>query len=462
MVGDPHQLSPLLPLIKCVWCGTITTFDVAEEARKCPHHGTSFLKDRFAWCSPVWEKCNFRTPELTGYHRQQRKSFIMNLDNLRSDGGSKTSIPVENLLLNQMRQDSGVPTITVYSKLSDADALNNAQFNRIDARTVQYRAFDNFLWHETLHPGLDGYAKRNSPKNPLSQPKALQYHEFRYRLDLKIEAMVMLVSDVDVANGLECGRVGEVVAWRDFDEGGEAIGVQGSTGMLHGGHLRYREEQIKQFARAQYQENRLWPVVRFFNGVTRTITASCAIQELGIDQPRSLLSRTQIPLVPGWATSIRKVQGLTLDRAILALDGCDQEGEAYTAISRTRDVTHLRLASLPERFKSSPQAREFLEMSRREERRKKREEESSDHSFGDEDKTSDRGFDDMEIDEVDAQPPDEAFAIGIGDDAGQCGRHGGVGSTIPQGEGVEAAEGEDDSEGNAEGQPVMLPLRLAP
>jgi ATP-dependent DNA helicase PIF1 len=77
-----------------------------------------------------------------------------------------------------------------------------------------------------------------------------------------------------------------------------------------------------------------WPRVRFHNGKKRTIFPTCIVTSLGDREPYSLLSRTQIPLVAGWAMTVHKSQGMTMDRVIINLSKVFEEGQAYVALSR--------------------------------------------------------------------------------------------------------------------------------
>ncbi|EPE04331.1 atp-dependent dna helicase pif1 [Ophiostoma piceae UAMH 11346] len=104
-----------------------------------------------------------------------------------------------------------------------------------------------------------------------------------------------------------------------------------------------------------------WPIVRFFadsHGPTDdaghaappaffphpvTIYPSCSVSELGVGEPYSFLSRTQIPLAPGWAVTIHKSQGLTLDRVTVNLSRAFAEGQVYVALSRARSLAGLKV-----------------------------------------------------------------------------------------------------------------------
>ena len=80
--------------------------------------------------------------------------------------------------------------------------------------------------------------------------------------------------------------------------------------LLPGDHAWYQQQEIRTFIfRAPLKR---WPIVRFDDGQQCTIDAWCQVQELGCvreeaSQERfTLMSRTQIPLVAGWAITTHK------------------------------------------------------------------------------------------------------------------------------------------------------------
>ena len=54
-----------------------------------------------------------------------------------------------------------------------------------------------------------------------------------------------------------------------------------------------------------------------------------------------LASRSQFPLRLAWALSIHKSQGQTINLLDCDLQGCFEDGQAYTAVSRATDLEHL-------------------------------------------------------------------------------------------------------------------------
>jgi ATP-dependent DNA helicase PIF1 len=81
--------------------------------------------------------------------------------------------------------------------------------------------------------------------------------------------------------------------------------------ILSGEHAEVRERNIRTFVDRAATKELL--IVLFQKGVSQTIFPDCWVNELGDAEPYSLLSRTRIPLVAGWAMTVHKSQGMTLN-----------------------------------------------------------------------------------------------------------------------------------------------------
>jgi len=113
---------------------------------------------------------------------------------------------------------------------------------------------------------------------------------------------VVLLHNLAPALGLVNESQGMVIGLEAYDP--EKLPRKNSP--LTGPHACYCEEEIQRFS----ERNGFlpWPVVRFDNGLMKTIYADCSAAEHGSNAPFSLLSRTQIPLMAGYAGEIHKAQ----------------------------------------------------------------------------------------------------------------------------------------------------------
>ncbi len=119
------------------------------------------------------------------------------------------------------------------------------------------------------------------------------------KLELKVNTQVLLVKNLDAKMGLVNGSRGVVVGFSD-------------TGF-----------PVVKFANCEVE---ITPVT--FNSQIKTKTVAW---------------RKQIPLAYGWALSIHKSQGMTLDRSTISLRDVFSPGQAYVALSRVRSMNHLHL-----------------------------------------------------------------------------------------------------------------------
>lgn len=146
---------------------------------------------------------------------------------------------------------------------------------------------------------------------------------------------VVLLVNLDLTSGLRNGSQGVVVGWTPPDTSGHRLFP------FSGDHIP--REWIERQAFERGLDEPVWPIVRFNNRVECTIRAECQINELGDDEPYSLLCRTQIPLTPAWALSIHKAQGMTLEKVKVDVSRAFADGQVYVALSRATSLRGLKV-----------------------------------------------------------------------------------------------------------------------
>lgn len=256
-------------------------------------------------------------------------------------------------------------TIKIYPFRWKVADTNEIALSNIDCEKISVRCVDGYHWNTTLHPELEGRFDRVFPNDETSCFRAYAGGEDRHRFDevfeMKVGMPVLLLTNNSPTNGLVNGSRGIVIGFEqqkpDADIPLPKVADQAKykynlhDWVLFGDHAHYQLEQIRKFVHKA--PIKYWPIVHFDNGVTCTIRPHCEVEELGdipedsADERFSLMSRTQLPLVAGWAITTHKSQGMTLDNAIVDLDGSWEPGQVYVALSRVRSLAGLRVIDLP-------------------------------------------------------------------------------------------------------------------
>jgi ATP-dependent DNA helicase PIF1 len=128
---------------------------------------------------------------------------------------------------------------------------------------------------------------------------------------------VVLCQNLEVSEGLVNGSQGTIKRFEacELDYLPTHLGGHTCEGKpirpIGGPHAIYQQHRIRNFASKNSNsggELPLWPVVEFDNGQERTIYADCCVEEYSDNEVYSLVSRTQVLLMAGYAMTIHKAQ----------------------------------------------------------------------------------------------------------------------------------------------------------
>ncbi|ENH73303.1 DNA repair and recombination protein pif1, mitochondrial [Fusarium oxysporum f. sp. cubense race 1] len=313
----------------------IVTGDFCQLAPVKPFqdHGPWADEDKWAFRSRAWAEANFTCFNLRDIHRQNDPTFIKILQKCRL-GIPFTENDID-LLMNHECEVENAPQLLCTRE--EVDPINRTKFQAItEYKPKRYTVLEGFDWNGILK-WEDAKYSTTSEDGTLAAHKE---HQLDPVVDLKETMQVMLQVNLDIRAGLVNGSQGVICGWERID--------MTILPALQGEYSTDREGFVRAFTAKHIQlhpdkRDHVWPCVRFSNGRTRTIYPWCVMNPVGDIRPYSFLHRTQIPLVPGWAITIHKSQGMTLDRVIVNLSRAFAEGQVYVALSRATGLRGLKV-----------------------------------------------------------------------------------------------------------------------
>jgi len=273
---------------------------------------------RFVFESPLWSKIITKTCTLTENMRQHDPVFQKILNEARVGELTEESVKL-------LQERKGLPwkklqirPTLLFSRKYDVDHVNMTNLKRLVG------PFHRFIAKTVFLPiaSVKGF-KDDSPEIQASIKKIDKDATYSTELLLAIGAQVILLYNMDQEAGLVNGSRGVVIGFVEKD------GVE-------------------------------LPKVKFLQGSEIVIehhTWECEGFE-GV-------MRRQIPLTLGYAITIHKAQGATLDSALIDIGPTTFEcGQAYVALSRAKSLESLYIWELDiTAFKVHPRVRKFYEQS---------------------------------------------------------------------------------------------------
>jgi hypothetical protein len=293
MFGDPFQLPPVLRY--------------EDTHPKNDPHGHKWRKafiERYFFLAPTLIATGLRVLELTHIHRQgEDHKFAEVLNRIRVDRASAEDISYINR--GSRQTDFGDQTLRVYGKNDAVDAYNKMMFSKIHSPEFTFRA----NWFP--NKDLDG--------SPLRGYGTLPEAPTDHLLSLKHGARVIFIKNDDqMTDGNRRwvnGSAGQI--WKVGR--GEVLVELDSGQIVPVGRSRFEIREL-----VSGSDSRGRPVI--YGDITGWFE--------------------QIPIKLGWAVSVHKSQGQTLDSVVLEFgEQYFEAGQAYVALSRARALKHVHLVS---------------------------------------------------------------------------------------------------------------------
>ncbi len=244
-------------------------------------------KEEMAFQCKAWKESNIKAIVLREIVRQQGDpTFAKILNEIRV--GDVSNLHVLDSRVEATWTDSAIEPVRVFCRNVDVDLYNRRRLEKLTTQSKTYMATDTGLPHH-----VDTFNK-NCPA-----PQSLE---------LKVGAQVMLLVNM-LEEGFFNGSVGIVKSFT-------SMGVDVSF-----------PEGVCLIARNE------WSIKEQIVGLDGKIIYS------------TVATRRQIPLRVCYSVTAHKIQGATLDRAIVDMEDAFASGQAYCALSRVRTLDSLSLAT---------------------------------------------------------------------------------------------------------------------
>ena len=338
------------PFSHCLGCGSETkeSEGFLRKQYDCPKCEATFKDtEKWAFCSAAWQECNFHYANLQAIHRQSDPKFVDILQRCRL---GEVLTPADRYLLLNHPSDTHKAT-KLSSRKADVQEINEQAFARLKGPIITYPCFDEW---KCLHNYLGDYFSTTS----YSGPKIYVGHSLSESLQLRKGMLVALLANLDPANGLVNGTTGQVLGFIPIDFN--------KTPDFKGKDAAHQQESFRRsLEKLKHEGVKEWPLVKFNTdapgGITRMVKSVCRTSSHGYPPPSSWASRTQLPLMPAWAMTIHKSQGMTLTKVEIDLARTFESGQDYVALSRARGLMGLKVTGLRRDMKGgNRQVMEFL------------------------------------------------------------------------------------------------------
>ncbi|XP_056093733.1 uncharacterized protein LOC130072579 [Rhinichthys klamathensis goyatoka] len=297
--------------------GKVSLVAVGDFYQLPPVKGTPLYADTKG--VNLWEN-HFEIAELTEVVRQQDVTFAETLNRLRV---RKKNEPLSSGDINMLKQrETGEECgdVHIFPTNKEVDEYNIQRLNEVCPEAISIRAQD---------------FERNPKTGRIEKKVGFHLTVFNSCLakcvSLGVGARVMLKKNINVSDGLVNGAFGTVVHISRSQKQDDDDYDDDFPSAIH---VEFDDPNVGKIQRSNQRH-------RFSQNST-----VIEVQEDQVTTNGGL--RRQFPLRLAWACTVHKVQGLTVDKAVVSLDKIFTSGQAYVALSRVRTLNGLIIQNFKE------------------------------------------------------------------------------------------------------------------
>ncbi|XP_078790066.1 uncharacterized protein LOC105353590 isoform X2 [Oryzias latipes] len=261
----------------------------------------------------LWSMC-FKVVELTEIVRQKDQAFAQMLNRLRTRTKDTKLLPSDVQMLKQCETGEDSTALHIFP--------TNAQVfqHNLEQLKITCEDFCEIVAEDFIPSKETGKLQLMSGHHKKVKNSCLEE-----RLLLGVNARVMLCKNLDITDGLVNGACGIVTHIESYTEGGFPKYV----------YVKFDDEEIGKIARRTCAK--------------ADLPGSTAIgpEEERVSQKGGM--RRQFPLKLAWACTVHKVQGLTVDKAVVSFNKIFAAGQVYVAVSRVRTIEGLIIRDFKEK-----------------------------------------------------------------------------------------------------------------
>ena len=298
--------------------------------------------NKFCFESPLWDDTFDVQMILDKSFRQKDAKFLHILSQIRDGCIDGNTIKTLTNLVNRPYNDGSIPDgfkpvhiMPTRAQVNKKNEIEMLELGDVETHTYVYQyAYDELYVRKKMNPNevdiledqmrvikLSTQTKNNKS---VEETRKKEYERlmtnslYEQRLTLKKGAQIMCITNLDMDEGI----------------------CNGSTGVIE--DFIYKVPETFKDITSDLGLHMLkiyCPIVRFSNGVVRSIEPNPIISEQMIGAVVF-----QLPIILAWAITIHKSQGATLDYAVINIgQRIFAPGQAYVALSRVRSLDGLYL-----------------------------------------------------------------------------------------------------------------------